>query len=146
MSTHHGTVPATESLITKAMEEAASLTIPKEEKAKQCKHEIFKDDHMINDLIERRSKAKENSDEKKNLNKALKKRVRELRTEKLKKEANELTLHAARKDTEKMFKEFFNDNYAYKSHKSNETCESSRLKEHFEKHFELPQNLTTPEK
>ena len=92
--THHGTAPSTESLITKAMEEAASLTIPKEEKAKQCKHEIFKDDHMINDLIERRSKAKENSDEKKNLNKALKKRVRELRTEKLKK--RQMSLHYMR--------------------------------------------------
>ena len=49
-----------------------------------------------------------------------------------------------RKDTEKLFKEFFKDNYAFKSHKSNETCEPSRLKEHFEKHFQLPQHLVMP--
>ena len=145
LSTQHGTVSSPESLLIKVMEEAADSTIPKKEKAKQCKHEIFKDDDMINDLIERRSKAKENSDEKKSLTKALKTRVKELRNEKLQKEADEITLHAVRKDTEKMFKEFFKDNYAFKSHKSNETRDPKKLKEHFEKHFQLPQKLVMPD-
>ena len=44
-----------------------------------------------------------------------------------------------------MFKEFFNDNYAYKSHKSNETCDPTKLKDHFEKHFQLPNRLVMPD-
>ena len=75
----------------------------------------------------------------------MKKRARELRLEKLQKEANEITIHAVRKDTEKLFKEFFKNNYAFKSAKPTETCDPIKLKEHFEKHFTLPSNLTTPE-
>lgn len=82
---------------------------------------------------------------KKDLNKALKKRARELRKEKLQKEANEITIHAVRNNTEKLFKEFFKNNYAFKSAKPTETCDPIKLKEHFEKHFELPPNLPIPE-
>ena len=66
-------------------------------------------------MIEKRAKATGNGKEKKDLNKALKKRAGELRKEKLQKEANEITIHAVRKNTEKLFKEFFKNNYEFKS-------------------------------
>lgn len=63
------------------------------------------------------------------------KKAGELTTKKLQRDRNEITIHAVRKDTEKLFKKIFKNNYAFKSHKSNETCEPSRLKEHFENTF-----------
>ena len=144
-NTPHDKASAIEKRLTKAMEDAATSTLPTIAKDSKCKHEIFRDDATINELIAKRAKATVNDKEKKDLNKQLKKRARELRLEKLQKEANEITIHAVRKDTEKLFKEFFKNNYAFKSAKPTETCDPTKLKEHFEKHFTLPPNPTTPE-
>ena len=63
----------------------------------------------------------------------------------MEKEASQITLHAERRNTEKIFKEFFKDNSTFKSHRSKDTVDPKLLKEHFENHFDVLKNLVTPE-
>ena len=59
-----------EKRLTKALEDAATSTLPTITKDSKCKHEIFRDDAIINELIDQRAKATVNDKEKKDLNKA----------------------------------------------------------------------------
>ena len=126
-----------------ALEDAANSTIPKKEKPPQCKHEIFKDDSIINEIIDQRATT-DDPIKKKELTKLLKKRAHELRTKKLEKEAEEITLHSIRKQTEKLFKTFKKNVSSFKKHTSTQSCDPQQLKEHFEKHFDLPGNMEVP--
>ena len=87
-----------------ALEDAANSTIPKKEKPSQCKHEIFKDDLIINDIIDQR--AKTDDPPKKRAYQASEKKSSRASNKKLEKEAEEITLHSVRKQTEKLFKTF----------------------------------------
>lgn len=64
-STPHDKASSIEKQITKAMEDAATSTLPTITKDNKCKHEIFRDDAIISDLIAKCAKATVNDKEKK---------------------------------------------------------------------------------
>ena len=72
-------------------------------------NEIWKDDHVLNLLIEQRSKVLRASNEHKEFSKKIKKRVIFLRNEKLAKEAHELNNYSNRRQVEELYNSFKSD-------------------------------------
>lgn len=91
-----------EKKVVNAIEEASNFIIQKRPLSSQQKHEIFKNDKNINEIIDQKAATSPlDQERRKEHTKALKKRVRDLRIQKKEDEAKELTIHAIRKETEK---------------------------------------------
>ena len=119
--------------IVNLLSDAASRTL-KTAKPKKCM-EIWKDDGQLNALINERQAYTRESDEYKTATKQIKKRVKFLRNEKLKNEANEINEHASRREVEKLYRRMKSSDSAFKSINNTSKCDPSILRNHFYQHF-----------
>ena len=124
----------TNSNIKGCLDSAADSTLPKI-KRKMKTNEIWKDDQVLNLLIEQRSKVLRASNEHKEFSKKIKKRVIFLRNEKLAREASELNDYSNRRQVEEPYSSFKSDHSSFKEHKSNQKCDPIKLREYFKKPF-----------
>ena len=76
--------------------------------------EIWRDDTLLNSLLNNRAQCHQSSENYKQYTKQVKKRVRQLKNIKLQKEADAINEHASRKDVEKLFRAMKSDGSAYK--------------------------------
>ena len=72
----------------------------------------------------------------KELTKRLKKRIRFLRNERLRQEANAINSLATKREVEELYRRMKSDSSTFKSARSSNKCHPSRLKEHFTQHFD----------
>ena len=120
--------------IVSSLKEAAQSTIPP--KLSNCTHEIWKNDDVLNEYLEVRANLQRDTPRYKEVSKQIKKRVRYLRNQKLQMEAEELNRFASKREIENLFRNFKEDNHAFRS--SNNTkvkCDPAKLKKHFCDHF-----------
>ena len=103
-------------------------------KTRKVTRDIWKDDEEINNILQERSTLDRVSDQYKFLSKRIKKRIRHLRNDKLKAEAEELNKFANKRQVENLFR-IFDDNHAFKSVSKNTKCDPGKLKEYFYNHF-----------
>ena len=81
----------------------AAETLPQKEKGFESK-EDFKDDECFNILLEERSNLTKDTQEYKKTTKKIKKRVKFLRNERLRCEAETINQHATRREIEELFR------------------------------------------
>ena len=125
--------PDTSEKIVESLQSAENATLPRATPDKA--REIWKDDDVLNRLLNSRSELDKTSGEYKNITKLIKKRVCFLRTEKLKTEAALLNECASKRQIEELNRLFKNDGSTFKKQRRTNGCEPSKLKEFFEKHF-----------
>ena len=123
-----------DALLVKCLESAAQSTLPKLQKRTQTK-EIWKDDKVLNELIEQRKNLTKDTDEYKIITKNVKKRVRHLRNQKLDEEAKQINQFSNKNNIQDLFRSFKNDSSAFKEIRSRKGCEPDKLKTFFKKHF-----------
>ena len=123
-----------DALLVKCLESAAQSTLPKLQKRTQTK-EIWKDDKVLNELIEQRKNLTKDTDEYKIITKNVKKRVRHLRNQKLDEEAKQINQFSNKNNIQDLFRSFKNDSSAFKEVRSRKGCEPDKLKTFFKKHF-----------
>ena len=99
------------------------------------KHEIWKSDVQLNNLLDQRKLTMKNTEAYKETTKKIKRRVRNLRNEKLCKEANSINELSSRRQVEELFKNFKADNLPFKTPVKTNKCDPKLLKDHFQKHF-----------
>ena len=105
--------------------------------------QVWKKDAVLNELLNQRMDSTTGSERHKELTKQIKKRVKHLRNERLKREADEMNDYANRRKIEQLFKQVKFDNSPFKNIKTNSKCDPTKLKEHFQKHFSKPINETS---
>ena len=112
---------------------AASEILPNktEKKTKQ----IWRDDEDLNKLLEERSKTDNETISYKKLTRLIKSRIRKLRNEKMRKEAEELNEFATKREIEALYKTFKSESSAFRDPKQNNACDPQKMKEYFAKHF-----------
>ena len=99
--------------IVSALKETAQSTIPP--KSSNCTHEIWKNDDVLNEYLEVRANLQRSTPRYNEVSKQIKKRVRYLRNQKLQMEAEELNRFASKRQIENLFRNFKEDNHAFKS-------------------------------
>ena len=97
--------------------------------------QVWKDDQDLNKLLEERSKTEKASIAYKKVTKSIKSRIRKLKNEKLRAEAEELNNYAEKREIERLFKSFKNDGSTFRNVTEKESCDPHKLQEYFEKHF-----------
>ena len=80
----------------------------------------------------------------KELTKSIKKRVKELKNDRLRDEAEKINEYANKRKIERLFKEIKSKNSAFKDLRSSSNCDPDKLKKHFEKHFNTNLDKTAP--
>jgi sorting nexin-29 len=70
--------------------------------------------------------------------------VRFLRNKQLQEEADEVDLRAQKRDLERLYRTFKDENHAFKDAKPKDACDPARLKEYFQKHFTPTKPDATP--
>ena len=128
--------------IIKSLKQAASEVLPVQQVTEV--KQIWRDDAKLNDLLSEKSRAEPKSIEHKKLCRLVKSRIRKLRNEKVKAEANELNSFATKREIELLYKTFKNDGSTFKQVKSKEGCEPYKLKKYFEEHFSKPEGKNHP--
>ena len=121
---------------------AASTVLPN--KTTKTVNEIWKNDATLNQLIENRTGKAQSSIEYINITKQIKSRVRELRNEKLRNEAQELNSFTTKRDIERMYKSFKDDGSTFKSIRQKDGCDAHKLRKYFSAHFGTPSNDPDP--
>ena len=113
---------------------AAESTLPR--KKTTCNiNEVWKDNVLLNSLLEQRKTA-ETSEDHKTLTKQIKARVKRLRNEKLEQEAREINSFSTKKQVENLYRSFKSDNSTFVNSKQTKNCDPASLKQYFERHFE----------
>ena len=113
---------------------AAETSLPKIKKKPPLK-ELWKDDLILNEFLDRRKHFERGSEEFKNATKLVKSRVRKLKNEKFRKEAEEIDKYTRYRQVDQLYKAFKSDNSAFKEYRSEKKCDPSKLKEYFREHF-----------
>ena len=131
-----------ETLVTTLNETAMQVLPPKTKRGKG--DELRKKDKLLNDLLDQRSRLSRTSDEYKKLSKKVKKRVHYIRNLKIRNEAMQINYHATRRETEELFRNMKWESSSFKSIRRNNKCESVKLKNPFEKHFNPPMPKDEP--
>ena len=125
--------PINEASIVSILKAAAETTLPK---VKSCKtNEIWKDDTILNELLEARKEKDNTSDEYKYFTKNIKKRIKHLRNEKIANEAKMINGFASRRQVEELYRSFKSENSTFKDSRSTKKCDPTRMKNFFEAHF-----------
>ena len=143
IAVEHDTVDKKSECFVKALNAAARISLPP--KTVKCAQEIWKDDDELNRILQERSTLPRNSDQHKQLTKLIKKRVRYLRNQKMKTEADEINQYANKRQIENLFRAFKDDNHAFKPSSRNLKCDPSRLKEYFCNHFQSKFYISDPD-
>ena len=120
------------------MTNAAKDVLPQKEKRNV--KQVWKDDPVLNDLLERKALCNRKSIEHKQLSKQDKSRIRKIRNDKVSREANELNTYASKREIEALYKSFKDDGSTFKQLPSKEGCDPTKLKEYFENHFQINAN------
>ena len=126
----------------KSLKQAASEVLPVQQ-VKEV-NQIWRDDAKLNSLLSEKSLAEPKSIEHKKLCRSIKSRIRKLRNDKVRAEADELNTFATKREIESLYKAFKNDGSTFKQVKSKEGCEPHKLKKYFEEHFSEPDNKNHP--
>ena len=111
----------------------ADNVLPK--KTRHPHRELWKEDEDFNQIIHERSLARRYSEEYKLLTKKLRKRIRFLRNEKLRQEANDINMRAQKREIEALFRSFKDDKSNFASVRNEVQCEPAKLKTYFIEHF-----------
>ena len=119
--------------ITKTLNDIAEATIPKAKRHET--KQIWKQDQELNKLLDKRMKITPNTQDYKNLTKLIKKRVKDLRNQRLKEEADAINEFANKRKIEELFKKVKMDNSAFKNLHNDKRCDPGKLKEFFREHF-----------
>ena len=125
-----------------SLSEAAAVVLPKKDAPKV--NQIWKNDAELNDLLQRRSIANTSSPEYKKLSKSIKSRVRKLKNEKMRKEAQDINTFATKREIESLYKSFKDDGSTFKQIRNKDGCDPQKLKQYFEKHFQKPKAQEDP--
>ena len=80
----------------------------------------------------------------KELTKSIKKRVKQLKNDRLKDEAEKINEYANKRKIEQLFKEIKSKNSAFKELRSSSNCDPDKLKKHFEHHFNTNLDKSIP--
>ena len=120
--------------LVKCLESAAQSTLPKM-KIKTPAKEIWKDDEILNELLDKRKEISKHAAEYKCFTKDIKKRVQQLRNQKVDEEAKQINQFSNQKNVQELFRSFKNENSAFKTVKSRKQCDPEKLKMFFKKHF-----------
>ena len=126
--------------VLKTAGEASLPLITRKQKVK----EIWKEDKVFNDLLNERSKHKIGSQEYKSYTKKIKTRIRFLRNEKLKREAEEINENANRREIEELYRRLKTDAASFKNLRGKQKCDPEKLKKHFMTHFSKNQVIANP--
>jgi len=121
--------------IVKCLASAAESIVPKQKK-KSNVNEMWKNDAILNSLLERRRATVNASEDYKTYTKLIKKRVLRLKNEKLEIEAQEINSFATKKQVENLYRSFKSDNSTFMNTKNTKQCDPASLKNYFQKHFE----------
>ena len=122
------------SKIINCLQKAAENTLPKKGKSRNGK-EIWKNDKCLNNLLKERKSQKRDNQTFKTLTRQIKKRVRQLRNEKLAKEANEINELATNRKVQELYRSFKSDNSSFSDAKPRKKCDLNKLKDYFKQHF-----------
>ena len=120
--------------IVQILDSTASETLPKKSKSKTSR-ELWEDDTVLNELLKRRTQSDIQSLEQKIISKKIKKRVRQLRNEKLRIEAEEINDYAGKRQVEKLYRTIKADGATFKNTRQEIECDPTKLKEYFKQHF-----------
>ena len=107
-------------------------------------NEIWKEDKVFNDLLDNRRKHSIGSLEYKIYTKKIKTRIRFLRNEKLKREAEEINENANRREIEELYRRLKTDAMPFKNLRNKQKCDPVKLKKHFTEHFSKHQETANP--
>ena len=121
-----------------SLKNAAKDVLP--QKVKRNVKQVWKDDSVLNDLLERKALCNRKSIEHKQLCKKVKSRIRKIRNDKVSAEANELNTYASKREIETLYKAFKDDGSTFKQLPSKKGCDPAKLKEYFENHFQTKTN------
>ena len=126
--------PNAESFLVNCLESAAQSTLPKTKRKRSTK-EIWKEDILLNELLQRRKVFLQHTDEYKQLTKDVKRRVRHLRNDKLANEAKKINQFSTQRKVQALYRSFKSDNSPFREAKSAKRCDTEKLKCYFKKHF-----------
>ena len=90
---------------------------------------------MLNDLLKRRAQFDNQSLKHKISSKKIKKRVGQLRNEKLRIEAEEINDYASKRQVEELYRTIKADGSTFKNTRQKIECDPTKLKEYFKQHF-----------
>ena len=121
--------------IVNTLNTAARTVIPPAARSNE-ENEIWRRDYEFNNIIVERQAVDKTTDAYKELTKRLKKRIRFLRNERLRQEANAINSLATKREVEELYRRMKSDSSTFKSARSSNKCHPSRLKEHFTQHFD----------
>ena len=129
--------------IVDALNKAAKNTIPPKTKFRSDNNP-WKNDIEFNNIIDVRQNVEKNSDEYKELTKKLKKRIKFLKNQRLKQEANNINMFATNGEIEQLYKSFTTDTSPFVNNSPTKKCDPLKLKQHFQKHFDRDYEKDTP--
>ena len=139
---HDSSPEAISNRIIETLNEAASAILPYQNAKKV--NQIWKNDEEFNDLLVQKSNAMNPSPEYSKICRSINSRVRKLRNEKLRKEAEEINTFATKRDIEQMYKSFKDDGSTFKRIRCKDGCDPQVLKKYFENHFKKPEHQDDP--
>lgn len=113
---------------------AAESVLPTS-KMKNRFHEIWKEDQVLNALLQQRKQTSKLSNEYKTLSKAIKVRVNTLQNHKLQQEADEINENACQREVAELYRCVRSDNTAFKDTNKKPLCNPNTLKDYFMIHF-----------
>ena len=128
--------------IVKMLKSIGETTLPKVQK--QNINETWKLDTELNELLCQRMETNMRTTQYKELTKCIKKRVKQLKNDRLREEAEKINEYANKRKIEQLFKEIKSKNSAFKELRSTSTCDPDKLKKHFEHHFNTNLDKTIP--
>ena len=120
--------------IIEVINKAAAETLPSKKHVPSDK-QLWKEDAELNSLLEERTTLSTTSHRHKEITKQIKRRVKRLRNEKLRVEADEVNNHANKRQIEELFRSIKSDNSTFKDTKHKSGCDPEDLKKHFTSHF-----------
>ena len=109
-------------------------TLPRSTR-KERVNEIWKNDEEFNRLLNERRKHKFGSNEYKLFTRKIKTRIKHLRNEKLKREAEDINENANRRQVEELYRRMKTDTMTFKNLREKEKCDPQKLKKYFVSHF-----------
>ena len=139
----HDAIDKKSECLVNALNAAARSSLPP--KTGKCTREIWKDDDELNRILQERSILSRNCEQHKQLTKLIKKRVRHLRNQKMKTEADEINQYANKRQIENLFRAFKDDNHAFKPSSNSSKCDPSKLREYFYEHFKSKSFVPDPD-
>ena len=107
------------------LKDIGETTLPKIQK--QSINETWKLDTELNELLAKRMETNMHTIQYKELTKSIKKRVKQLKNDRLREEAEKINEFANKRKIEQLFKEIKSKNSAFKEIRSSSTCDPDKL-------------------